>query len=229
MSDDFADRCSPWFDPNHPMNKPPSRRMSIDELERILNTEEDQPIQIMPNGEVRYLDPERVDKPKVLTMRENLGGEYGAAGYCARCGMSWIGPHICVPADVVGAFRSAEDEPAPSLREAGGEGPHAESLISWLQTEIVRARSKDQDTRYLEAALDQAVEIEAPVLVISWPPGGRPTLEEVHGAEQPIRVDHEWTAGPISIRAIIASEEKAFEKIVRRYLGAPMLSHVIRR
>jgi hypothetical protein len=51
----------------------------IDELERLLNSEEDVPIQILPNGEIRRLgqtNPAETGDKKPLTMRENLGGEY---------------------------------------------------------------------------------------------------------------------------------------------------------
>jgi hypothetical protein len=51
----------------------------IDELERLLNSEEDTPIQILPNGEIRELGHATVadmGTKKPLTMRENLGGEY---------------------------------------------------------------------------------------------------------------------------------------------------------
>jgi hypothetical protein len=51
----------------------------IDELEKLLNSEEDIPIQILPNGEIREVgQATRADmgNKKPLTMRENLGGEY---------------------------------------------------------------------------------------------------------------------------------------------------------
>lgn len=51
---------------------------TIAELEAILNKEEEVPIQIMPNGEIRAVK-KRYKKGdiKPLTMKENLGGEYG--------------------------------------------------------------------------------------------------------------------------------------------------------
>ena len=54
------------------------QKPNIEELERILNSEEDVEIEILPNGEVRALggSPKKV---KPLTMRENLGGEYARA------------------------------------------------------------------------------------------------------------------------------------------------------
>ncbi len=51
----------------------------IDELEALLNSEEDTPIQILPNGEIREIGKARnsdMGNKKPLTMRENLGGEY---------------------------------------------------------------------------------------------------------------------------------------------------------
>ncbi len=54
-------------------------RSTIDELERLLNSEEDIPIQILPNGEIRQLGQAtlaEMGSKKPLTMRENLGGEY---------------------------------------------------------------------------------------------------------------------------------------------------------
>lgn len=55
-----------------------AKRPTIAELEAILNSEEDAPFEILPNGEVRAVSPEDMAKrPKPLTMRERLGGEYG--------------------------------------------------------------------------------------------------------------------------------------------------------
>ena len=56
-----------------------SQQSKIDELERLLNSEEDIPIQILPNGEIRQLGQVtsvETGGKKPLTMRENLGGEY---------------------------------------------------------------------------------------------------------------------------------------------------------
>ncbi len=55
------------------------RKPTIEELERMLDTEEDTPIEILPNGEIRALgesDPGERSYKKPLTMREDLGGEY---------------------------------------------------------------------------------------------------------------------------------------------------------
>lgn len=53
-------------------NKP-----TIAELEKILNSDTEVPLEILPNGEIRSVKRKR-GRPskKVLTMRENLGGEY---------------------------------------------------------------------------------------------------------------------------------------------------------
>lgn len=55
-------------------------RPTIAELEAILDKEQDVPIEILPNGEVRALGtstPQERGGQKPLTMREDLGGEYG--------------------------------------------------------------------------------------------------------------------------------------------------------
>jgi hypothetical protein len=54
-------------------------RPSITELEAILDSEEEIPIEILPNGEIRAKgDSGSLDLGgrKPLTMREDLGGEY---------------------------------------------------------------------------------------------------------------------------------------------------------
>ena len=56
-----------------------SRKPTIHELEAILEEEEDMPIEILPNGEVRALggsDPAETGYRKPITMQEDLGGEY---------------------------------------------------------------------------------------------------------------------------------------------------------
>ena len=55
------------------------QQSKIDELERLLNSEEDTPIQILPNGEIREIGRATaadMGSKKPLTMKENLGGEY---------------------------------------------------------------------------------------------------------------------------------------------------------
>ena len=57
-----------------------SQKPTIHELEAILDEEEDSPVEILPNGEVRAVggsDAAERDYRKPITMRENLGGEYG--------------------------------------------------------------------------------------------------------------------------------------------------------
>ncbi len=52
---------------------------TIQDLEKLLNTEEDQAIQILPNGEIREVGQASaadLGTKKPLTMKENLGGEY---------------------------------------------------------------------------------------------------------------------------------------------------------
>ena len=53
------------------------------ELEDILEKEEDTPIEILPNGEIRALGGSSsadLGGRKPITMREDLGGEYGCRG-----------------------------------------------------------------------------------------------------------------------------------------------------
>ena len=56
------------------------KKVTIDELEKLLAKDEDTLLEILPNGEIRAAKegkkPKTVQKP--LTMRENLGGEYAA-------------------------------------------------------------------------------------------------------------------------------------------------------
>ena len=57
-----------------------AKRPTIAELEAILDQEEEVPIEILPNGEVRAkgtTSPSELGGRKPLTMREDLGGEYG--------------------------------------------------------------------------------------------------------------------------------------------------------
>jgi len=59
--------------------KPMDGKPTIQELERLLNSEEDTPIQILPNGEIRAVgqtSAAELGTKKPLTMKENLGGEY---------------------------------------------------------------------------------------------------------------------------------------------------------
>lgn len=53
------------------------QRLSIEELEKLLQRDDEQAIQILPNGQIVAVEGERMPRP--LTMRENLGGEYAMA------------------------------------------------------------------------------------------------------------------------------------------------------
>lgn len=58
------------------------KKLTIAQIEALLEKEEEVDIEILPNGEIRRLgggDLEDLDL-KPITMRENLGGEYGLAG-----------------------------------------------------------------------------------------------------------------------------------------------------
>jgi hypothetical protein len=55
------------------------KKPTIQELERLLNSEEDTPVQILPNGEIRgagQTSAADLGGKKPLTMKEDLGGEY---------------------------------------------------------------------------------------------------------------------------------------------------------
>jgi hypothetical protein len=57
-----------------------TKKLSLEELEAVLNSEEETPIQILPNGEIReagQASAAEVGLKKPLTMKEDLGGEYG--------------------------------------------------------------------------------------------------------------------------------------------------------
>ena len=52
---------------------------TIQELQALLNSEQDTPIQILPNGEIRAVgqsNPADLAGKKPITMKEDLGGEY---------------------------------------------------------------------------------------------------------------------------------------------------------
>ena len=56
----------------------------IQEIEALLRNEEDVPIHILPNGEIRAYTPseqlnQELEKRKPVTLKEDLGGEYGMA------------------------------------------------------------------------------------------------------------------------------------------------------
>lgn len=54
---------------------------TIDELERLLQNEEDVPVEILPNGEIRAkgTSERELRGKKPITMKEQLGGEYACA------------------------------------------------------------------------------------------------------------------------------------------------------
>ena len=55
------------------------RKLTIDDLEKLLDAEDDIPIEILPNGTIRAAkkgSKRTKENQKVLTFRENLGGEY---------------------------------------------------------------------------------------------------------------------------------------------------------
>jgi len=57
------------------------KKPTIEAIEKLLNSEEDDPIEILPNGQIRAIKggKKRKKDPNILTMKENLGGEYGVA------------------------------------------------------------------------------------------------------------------------------------------------------
>ena len=62
------------------------KKPTIQELEEILDEEEESPIEILPNGEVRAVGGSDADErgyKKPITMREDLGGEYADGGKAA--------------------------------------------------------------------------------------------------------------------------------------------------
>jgi hypothetical protein len=60
-----------------------AQKPSIADLERILDDEEATPIEILATGEIRPLGTGKAENnnKKPLTMREDLGGEYGEASW----------------------------------------------------------------------------------------------------------------------------------------------------
>lgn len=83
MSQPSSDKNStdPWAEYGPAPEAPKPRRVSIAELEAMLNSECDIPIVILPSGEIRTATDEEIAErgPKPITMRENLGGEYAYA------------------------------------------------------------------------------------------------------------------------------------------------------
>jgi len=65
------------------MEEDMSQKPTIEELEAILDQEEEIPIEILPNGEIRarnQTSSSELAGKKPLTMREDLGGEYFIRG-----------------------------------------------------------------------------------------------------------------------------------------------------
>ena len=63
-----------------------ARKPTIQELEQLLESEEDTPIEILPNGEIRERggsDASERNFKKPLTLKEDLGGEYGCGSTAA--------------------------------------------------------------------------------------------------------------------------------------------------
>jgi hypothetical protein len=55
------------------------KKPTIQELERLLEQEQDIPVEILPNGEIRERNsthPSELGGKKPITMKEQLGGEY---------------------------------------------------------------------------------------------------------------------------------------------------------
>jgi hypothetical protein len=64
---------------------------TIDELERLLQSEVDVPVEILPNGEIRAkgTSNNELQGKKPITMKEQLGGEYATVATRCRDGAPW--------------------------------------------------------------------------------------------------------------------------------------------
>lgn len=65
---------------------------TIDELQRLLQKEEDVPVEILPNGEIRAkgtTSSSELQGKKPITMKEELGGEYCLCQARRKCGVRW--------------------------------------------------------------------------------------------------------------------------------------------
>ncbi len=124
------------------------RRPTIHELERILDAEEDTPIEILPNGEVRArgTGAAEIGGKKPLTMREDLGGEY--AGSAPRRGRL-TGPP---PGDDARPLSLGHPplislvlyDPTQTFR---AETARLASVVSRLKRRLSRLRAKDGHSR----------------------------------------------------------------------------------
>ena len=61
------------------------KKLTIAQIEALLEKEEEVDLEILPNGEIRRLGGGDIKdlKLKPITMRENLGGEYGVESMAA--------------------------------------------------------------------------------------------------------------------------------------------------
>lgn len=57
------------------------KKPTIEELQKLLEAEETHPIHVLPNGQIKKCrkNCKGHAKPKVITMKEALGGEYAQA------------------------------------------------------------------------------------------------------------------------------------------------------
>ena len=72
----------PRIDKDTPKRNPMKNKPTIAELEKLLQQDEDVPLEILQNGEIRAISKSRRRKKgelKPITMKENLGGEYAVA------------------------------------------------------------------------------------------------------------------------------------------------------
>lgn len=58
--------------------QPKKPRVSLEELERLIDGGDDDTIEILPDGTIKQKQRGRPHKKHVLTFREQLGGEYAA-------------------------------------------------------------------------------------------------------------------------------------------------------
>lgn len=61
------------------MRKKKLVKPTIETLQALLKSEEDMPLTIMPNGEVYQGGRKATKGKKPITLKEDLGGEYGVA------------------------------------------------------------------------------------------------------------------------------------------------------
>jgi len=66
------------------------KKPTIAELEKLLESEEDVALEILPNGEIRAGKKRLPKGARPITFKENLGGEYGWCGQCK----TWHQPEL---------------------------------------------------------------------------------------------------------------------------------------